>query len=130
MRYIKGERGFIMLKLYQNIRELRKQNNWSQEELARRMGYTDRSSIAKIEGGKVDLSQSKILEFAHVFGVDAGELMGNDGIDTPEAKKVRDAYINDTLSSDDRELLDLYHIASAEARATVDFVLKRSKQNP
>lgn len=65
-----------MLKLYENIRELRKQNKWTQEELALRMGYSDRSMIAKIESGKVDISQSKIMEFAKVFDVDPGDLMG------------------------------------------------------
>lgn len=65
-----------MLKLYENIKNLRKENGWSQDELARRTGYTDRSSIAKIESGKVDLPQSKIMDFANVFGVDPGDLMG------------------------------------------------------
>ena len=64
------------MKLYENIRELRKLNGWTQEELAQRMGYTDRSTIAKIEAGKVDLTQSKILEFANIFGVDPGDLLG------------------------------------------------------
>jgi len=64
-----------MLKLYENIRKLRKENGWTQEQLAQRVGY-DRSMIAKIETGKVDLSQSKILEFANVLGIDAGDLMG------------------------------------------------------
>ena len=90
-----------MLTLYKNIRELRKQNGWSQEELAKRMGYTDRSSIAKIESGKVDLSQSKIMDFARIFDVDAGILMGNDGIvlveqESPEeslrAKRIIEYY--------------------------------------
>lgn len=84
-----------MLTLYKNIRELRKQNNWSQEELATRMGYTDRSSIAKIENGKVDLAQSKILEFARVFGVDASDLMGDDGIATGDnSTLIRDLYVH------------------------------------
>ena len=65
-----------MVKLYENIKFYRKQHNWSQEELAKKMGYTDRSMIAKIESGKVDLAQSKIIDFAHVFGVDPGDLMG------------------------------------------------------
>lgn len=65
-----------MLKLYENIRSLRRHNKWTQEELAARMGYTDRSTIAKIENGKVDLPQSKIVEFAKVFNVSPGELMG------------------------------------------------------
>ena len=67
-----------MLKLYVNIRECRKAAKMTQEELARRTGYTDRSSIARIEKGEIDLPQSKIKQFAEVFGVSPGELMGWD----------------------------------------------------
>ncbi len=62
--------------LYDNIRHYRKMNHWSQDELAKRMGYSDRSAIAHIESGKVDLPQSKIAQFAEVFGVTRSELMG------------------------------------------------------
>lgn len=70
-----------MLELYKNIRKYRKQMGLTQEELAKRIGYTDRSSIAKIEKGAVDLSQSKITQIAKVFGISSKDLMGNDGID-------------------------------------------------
>lgn len=66
----------IMLKLYENIRRYRKQAKLTQDELARRAGYTDRSSIAKIEKGLVDLSQTKIKQFADIFGVTPSTLMG------------------------------------------------------
>jgi repressor LexA len=65
-----------MLKLYENIKNLRLEKRMTQDELARRAGYTDRSSIAKIERGLVDLSQSKIKQFADIFGVTPGQLMG------------------------------------------------------
>ena len=70
-----------MLELYKNIRKYRKQMGLTQEELAKRIGYTDRSSIAKIEKGSVDLPQSKISQIAKVFGISSKDLMGNDGID-------------------------------------------------
>ena len=69
-----------MLDLYKNIRELRKGLRMSQEDLASRTGYSDRSSIAKIEKGEVDLPQSKIPLFASALGVSPSELMGNTGI--------------------------------------------------
>lgn len=65
-----------MLKLYENIRIYRKRAKLTQDELARRAGYTDRSSIAKIEKGLVDLSQTKIKQFADIFGVTPSTLMG------------------------------------------------------
>lgn len=131
-----------MLKLYQNIKELRKQNHWSQEELAKRMGYTDRSSIAKIEGGKVDLSQSKILEFARIFGVDAGDLMGDDGIVTPEeeerAKRIRELYKYidaETLEAAENdpqlmEFIQLFINTSPENRPAVLQILKGLQRKP
>ncbi len=61
---------------YEIIKSLRLISNMSQEELAERTGYKDRSSIAKIEAGKVDLTESKILMFSEIFHVSPSELMG------------------------------------------------------
>lgn len=69
-----------MLELYSNIKKYRTKMGLSQDELAKRAGYTDRSSIAKIEKGLVDLPQSKISLFAKIFGVTSSVLMGDDGI--------------------------------------------------
>lgn len=68
-----------MLKLYENIKSYRQLKGWSQDELAAKVGYKDRTIISKIERGDVDLSQSKIITFANAFGISPGELMGNDG---------------------------------------------------
>ena len=64
------------METHENIKILREQLGLSQEELARKVGYTDRSSIAKIEAGRVDLSQSKISAFAAALGVTPAQLMG------------------------------------------------------
>ncbi|MBQ5675016.1 MAG: helix-turn-helix transcriptional regulator, partial [Lachnospiraceae bacterium] len=53
-----------MLQLYKNIKNRRIALGLSQDELAQKTGYTSRSSIAKIESGKVDLPQTKIKLFA------------------------------------------------------------------
>ena len=64
------------MKLYDNIMLRRKEVNLSQGELAKLTGYTDRTSISKIESGKVDLPQSKIRIFAEALHTTEGELMG------------------------------------------------------
>ena len=113
-----------MLKMYERIKELRKQNNWTQEELAQKVGYTDRSAIAKIEAGRIDLPQSKIIEFANVFGVDAGDLLGwGDDLyvttlpTTPNEKKAKELY-------------ELYENASPEVQSAVELLLKSSQRTP
>lgn len=62
--------------MYERIKQLRIEKGLSQQELANLTGYQDRSSIAKIESGVVDLPQSKILLFANVLGVSPAALMG------------------------------------------------------
>lgn len=86
-----------MLELYENIKKLRKEKKMSQEKLARLTGYTDRSSIAKIEKGEVDIPQSKIMLFAQALGVDAGALMGADGV-TDTHQIIKDENINDKFN--------------------------------
>lgn len=72
-----------MLKLYMNIRDRRKELHMTQAELAEKVGYSGKSMIAKIENGKVDLSQSKIMEFAKVLHTTPAALMGWDDMVTP-----------------------------------------------
>lgn len=60
----------------QRIKELRKSLNMSQDELAKQTGYTDRSSIAKIESDKCELTESKIKLFSEVLRTTPAALMG------------------------------------------------------
>ena len=53
----------------QRIKYLRTQKGLTQDELAKRMGYTSRSTINKIEKGLVDIPFTKIQEFANIFNV-------------------------------------------------------------
>lgn len=67
-----------MLKLYENIKARRKALDMTQAELALKTGYADKSTISRIEKGKVDLSQSKIEAFAKALRTTANDLMGYD----------------------------------------------------
>lgn len=64
------------MELYLNIKKRREELGLSQEELAKETGYTSRTSIAKIESGKVDLPQSKIETFAKALKTTPSKLMG------------------------------------------------------
>ena len=69
-----------MLELYKNIKKRRQELGMTQSDLAEKLGYSDKSMIAKIENGKVDLAQSKIVAFANALKVSPSDLMGwNDG---------------------------------------------------
>lgn len=67
-----------MLQLYANIKSRRKALKMSQTDLAQKTGYADKSMIARIEAGKIDLPQSKIMLFADALDIAPGDLMGWD----------------------------------------------------
>ena len=67
-----------MASVGQRIKARRTELQMSQRELASRMGYTDHTTITRIESGKVDPPQSRIAQFAKVLGVTPGHLMGWD----------------------------------------------------
>lgn len=71
-----------MSQLYSNIRKFRIQRGLTQDELAEKMGYRSKSTIAKIESGKNDIPQSKIKDFADALSVSISDLMGIEENDT------------------------------------------------
>ena len=64
------------MSLGQNIRFYREKLGMSQEELAKKLGYKDRSTIAKIESNVNDITQSKIVAIAEALQTTPAALMG------------------------------------------------------
>lgn len=65
-----------MNKLYKNIKDRRIELGLTQAELAKKVGYSDKSMIAKIESGIVDITRNKIMQFAEALGTTPAYLMG------------------------------------------------------
>ena len=59
----------------------------SQDELAKKLGYKSRSSINKIELGKSDITQHKVVAFANALQTTPAYLMGWDDPEEPSNKK-------------------------------------------
>ena len=94
--------------MYDRIRNRRKELKMTQDELAKLTGYNDRSSIAKIEAKKADLSQSKIIAFAEALKVSTSYLM--DG----EVKEIEEkSNINMNDIETDFMMIPLYESISA-----------------
>ena len=51
---------------------------WTQEDLAKRTGYTSKSSINKIELGINDIPQRKIVQFANALGMSIEEMFSSE----------------------------------------------------
>ena len=73
-----------------NLKRLRLACGMSQDELAKALGYTNRSSINKIEVGRSNIPADKIARTAEVLGVSPLELFGEKVVFKEEVHLERD----------------------------------------
>lgn len=64
--------------MYDRIKDLRLKQGMSQQELAEKAGYKDRSAINLIENGKRNITESRIMAIAKALGVTPSFLMDGD----------------------------------------------------
>lgn len=102
------------MKIGEKIKLRRKELRWSQRDLAEKMGY-NHSTITRIETGKIDIPQSRILQFAEVLNTDIAYLM--DWEEETEKPTVQD----DELSENIKKLVDF---AKSVPDDKVELVLK------
>lgn len=65
----------------EKIKQLRMEKGWTQEELAKRCGYSGKSVISKTETSGDDVKSSKILRIASALGVNPERLVEWDNKD-------------------------------------------------
>lgn len=94
--------------MYSRIRERREKLGMSQQELADKTGYSSRTTIAKIEAGKIDLTHSKLIAFAKALQTTSGYILGWDW----------DA-IDMTLTDDEATIISAYRETSFENKHTI-----------
>ena len=88
----------IMPEIGKRIKIKREELHMTQEELAAKLGYKSKTTIAKIENGTNDIVQSKVVAFASVLNTTPAYLMGWE--ESPAAP--------DSLPSDQQQLNDIY----------------------
>lgn len=119
-----------MTDIHKRIKSRREELGISQEELAFKLGYKSRSTIAKIESGENDIPQSKISAFATALRTTPAWLMGwiakdftvsQPAITSPETA-LPEAYLrvaqhakDQKLTPDDlRKLIDIWVNANSK----------------
>ena len=107
----------------QRIKARRNELKLSQRELCEKMGYSNHSTIGKIETGKVDIPQSRIVQFAEVLGVSVAYLMGWDKEIQIEIKeepvKMADLHFEMVADIDLAELFQDFRLLDARERKMV-----------
>ena len=75
------------MEIGEKIKLRRNELGWTQQQLADKMGYTSKSTIARIEKGNNDVAQKNIAKFAEVLNVSIAYLM--DWTEEAESKPIR-----------------------------------------
>ena len=66
----------FMIAMGKRVKTCRERLDMSQEELAQKLGYKNKASISKIEAGKNEIPQSKMVDFADILDTNVSYLMG------------------------------------------------------
>ncbi len=93
------------------IKARRIQLGLSQDELAKKMGYKDRSTINKIESGVNDITQSKVKQFAYALNTTIAYLMEwiedpSPRVDLKSAKEDFTPYVYDEDGAENPKIDD------------------------
>lgn len=96
-------------KIGQRIKQVREALGMTQAELARRMGYSARSTINRIENGSQAFPMKKLDKFAQVLDVTPAFLAGFTEEDIPEGLN-KEYYIDYILDSDNPEFKALFEM--------------------
>lgn len=96
------------------IKKRREELQLSQDELAKKVGYTSRSTINKIEKEINDITQSKIVAFADALDTTPAYLTGWDNDLEKKAEEFK-PYTIETL----KKIIDSYPELSYKSLATV-----------
>ena len=124
----------LMSNIGNRIKDRRIELGMSQDELAEKMGYKSRSTIAKIEKGVNDVVQSNIVKFSEVLKTDVSYLMGwQERIEADpvgEANKLADWYLNLEMKEENsimlEEFIRLDEQKQAQAREFIHFLSGRN----
>lgn len=114
------------------VAELRAMRGMTLQDLADKCGYTSRSSVKKIESGKVNVPTQKVKAIADALGVSPLVLMGREEMPEPSGYYLNDetAQIAQQIYEDKelRALFDAARDADPEALQAAQAMLKVLKR--
>lgn len=95
-----------MIAMGQRVKARREELGLTQEDLAKKLGYSHKTSISRIESGTNEIPQSKMTAFADALNTSVGYLMG----------WTRGMNQRTGLSEDERQLISYFRAMNIAGR--------------
>lgn len=112
------------------IRLKREELNLSQDELAKKIGCKDKSTISKIEKSGNNITMKNIQRIADALEVTSQYLMGWEDIQEIEYDTEKVTIIKNNKNEEEaRKLYELYQQANPSIKAAIETLLKGNKEN-
>jgi len=107
----------------ERIKKKRIELGWSQQELAKKAGYSDKTAISKIEHAGNEITLKQVKRIAESMSIDPAELMGWTEEQDNDSLGDRGEALNEYA----KKLYEYYQKASPEIQNAVDLLLKADK---
>lgn len=109
--------------IYERIKYLRENLNMSQQELAAKVGYKDKSAISKVERGDRDINQTMIKKYANALGVTPTYILFGD-------EEINEETPTPELTEGERAWLELYRKTSPDLKDMFIALIERFDSLP
>ena len=117
-----------MTNIGNNIKRRRIELQMTQEDLAKKMGYKSKSTINKIELGKNDIPQSKIVSFAKALDTTPSYIMGWDEEIKEDPVGTAELHVEMIMDKDFVELFEDYKkLDDTQRKIVADLVRNLAK---
>ena len=117
-----------MAEIGKRIRAKREELGLTQEELAARLGYKSKTTIAKIENGTNDIVQSKVVDFARALNTSVAYLMGWEKEDQVADVLLKTYKSELILDEQLKRIIGYYKLMNQSDRDMLENLAKRSAE--
>ena len=111
------------------IKLKREELNLSQEELAKKIGNKDKSTISKIEKSGNDITMKNIQRIANALGVTSQYLLGWEDVPELEYETEKATIVKKNKNEEALKLYELYQQADPSIKAAIETLLKGNREN-
>ena len=114
------------------IKNLRKINGYTQEEIAEKLDIGDRIKISRIENGKQSMTANEMIKFCKLLNISLDSLINNENLSSEDFIDISKRYIfNEKVDIEERKevVKKLYIELSNKELSNIDMYNQMNKNN-
>ena len=114
------------------IKNLRKINGYTQEEIAEKLDIGDRIKISRIENGKQSMTANEMIKFCKLLNISLDSLINNENLSSEDFIDISKRYIfNEKVDIEERKevVKNLYIELANKELSNIDMYNQMNKNN-